>query len=172
LITVCNNLIQGNAASDGGGLCIGAAEDDNTKIYQNIFVDNQAVPDHETFKYGGRGGAIYSNIGHCRPWIYNNTFYGNGAWTGTQYQGEGGTILYWYEGGHGIFNNIIANTVSAEAVKIKSGLPHDYNCFWKNNEGDYIYWASYGSHDIHKKFRNLLTKKETLNPLHHALMQE
>jgi hypothetical protein len=31
---------------------------------------------------------------------------------------------------------------------IAQTLPHDYNCFWKNKEGDYRGSVSYGLHDI------------------------
>jgi len=125
-----NNRFVGNGgAVEGGAMYIGSSSE-GTIVAHNIFIENSAG-DYWDSGYGGAfcchgiGGVL----------VVNNTFIRNGAYQGLYGSPAGGTIDY-QKTGSGVFNNIIAETLSGRYAACLLRPSHSNNCYWDNANGD------------------------------------
>jgi uncharacterized repeat protein (TIGR01451 family) len=141
--TISNNIIQGNWAAEGGGICIDNSLDGGSKqpqIIGNTISGNTAV---RTTNWGWGGG-----IATCltSPSIKNNTISNNTAYWG------GGLMIAWYSGAIVENNTITGNQALGSEGVGGAFFIEDSSAFIKNNViasnvaqryGDGIYIVKY-----------------------------
>ena len=159
-IVTCN-IIKNNYASMGGGMYIYNEEEYTSEIYNNLFIENEAMGDGEE---GGRGGGIQLFQGNIV--VRNNTICRNKAkdnWG----DGLGGGISFYSGGSSLIENNIIAYQENGGGIYL-SGSSHvlSYNDVHGNIGGDYLGCSVPHDTDISEPpcFVNLLVDDYRLLP--------
>ncbi len=125
-----NNRFIGNGGGVEGGAMYIADCSWGTIIAHNLFIENSAGD----YWASGRGGAFCCH-GPGGVLLVNNTFIRNGAYQGINGEPYGGSIDY-QKSGSGVFNNIIAETLSGRFAAALIRPPHDNNCYWDNIDGD------------------------------------
>ena len=125
-----NNRFIGNGGGIEGGAMYIADGSEGTIVAHNLFFESSAGD----FWDSGRGGAFCCH-GHGGVLLINNTFLRNGAYQGRDGEPYGGSIDY-QKSGSGVFNNIIAETLSGRYAAALGRPSHSNNCFWDNVDGD------------------------------------
>jgi len=128
-----NNRFVGNGGGvEGGAMYIGSGSE-GTVVAHNIFTENSAGDYWDS----GDGGAIFCHGNNCSPFIINNTFLRNGSYQGLYGTPYGGSVEHQHSTSiGGVFNNIIAETLSGRFAAALIRPPHDNNCYWDNANGD------------------------------------
>lgn len=131
-VLVSNLFVTNGNATEGGGITVLSSSGD-VSLFNNIIADNSATQ-------AGGGVALRIDWVGATVLVANNTIDGNEG---------GGIYCNSTKVAPRIINNILANTLSGEGIRVEGlGPVSDYNTYYNNEKGDFNNSDIQGDHDI------------------------
>jgi len=150
------NWFEGNWAHEGAALWVqGYHPGTYTRVLNNVFLRNRAIPedgtDYEPGKKGGIGAGLLTWYPFDDITITNNLFYENfcEAHADSEATAPYGSALSTFGPGY-VCNNIIVGNDGAAALHLRSGyLDAHHNLLYRNPGGNYGGVVPDTTHDLH-----------------------